>query len=76
MSDDSTMSPVTITSTPAAASPEEAAAIAAALETFMRATAPAATAPVQAEDPWRRAAILEGVSREAENDIPHPWINT
>jgi hypothetical protein len=58
------------------ASPEETAAIAAALETFMRATAPTVTAPVQALDPWRGAAILEGVSREPEHDLLHPWINT
>jgi hypothetical protein len=59
-----------------AASPEEAAAITAALETFMRATAPTATAVVQSIDPWQRAAILEGVSREPEDDVPDPWINT
>ncbi len=59
-----------------AASPEETAAIVAALETFMRATAPAPSAPVQALDPWRSAAILEGVSRETQLDEPHPWINT
>ena len=59
-----------------AASPEETAAIAAALETFMRATAPMASEPVQALDPWQGAAILEGVSREPEHDLGHPWINT
>jgi hypothetical protein len=59
-----------------APSPEEAAAIAAALETFMRATAPATTSPAQTLDPWRGAAILEGVSREPEHDLLHPWINT
>jgi hypothetical protein len=59
-----------------AASPEEAAAISAALETFMRATAPAPTTVVQSIDPWQRAAILEGVSREPEDDLVHPWINT
>lgn len=59
-----------------AASPEEAAAISAALETFMRATAPAANEPVQALDPWQGAAILEGASREPEHDLLHPWINT
>jgi hypothetical protein len=58
------------------ASPDEAAAIAAALETFMRATAPAAQEPAEQLDPWHRAAILEGVSREPEADIQHPWINT
>jgi hypothetical protein len=59
-----------------AASPEETAAITAALETFMRATAPVTRAPVQSLDPWRGAAILEGVSREPEHDLLHPWINT
>jgi hypothetical protein len=59
-----------------AASPEEAAAISAALETFMRATAPAATEPVQALDPWQAASILEGISRDPEHDLLHPWINT
>jgi hypothetical protein len=71
------MSPLTtITSTPASASPEEAAAIAAALETFMRATAPSGASPAPRVDRWHRAAILEGVEREPENDIQHPWINT
>jgi hypothetical protein len=59
-----------------AASPEEAAAIVAALERFMRATAPA-QAPVSREpDQWRRAAILEGVRREDGWDLADPWINT
>jgi len=57
------------------ASPEEAAAIVAAIERFMRATAPRAR-PADVEDPWRRAAILEGVERERGHDIPDPWINT
>jgi hypothetical protein len=57
-------------------SPEEAAAIVAALERFMRATAPPARAPRQASDPWLRAAILEGVERDSEADVSDPWINT
>jgi hypothetical protein len=57
------------------ASPEEAAAIVAALERFRRATAPS-PAHGQAPDPWLRAAILEGVTREDDWDMPHPWINT
>jgi hypothetical protein len=61
---------------PSSASPEEAAAIVAALERFMRATAPGAAAPAPATDPWRRAAVLEGVSREYEADPADPWINT
>ncbi len=60
------------------ASPEEAAAIVAALARFIRATAPAAPAPAAGEqDAWRRAALLEGVSRAGQRgDLPHPWINT
>jgi hypothetical protein len=58
------------------ASAEEAAAVVAALERFMRATAPA-HAPAREElDGWVRAARIEGVSRESENDLPDPWINT
>jgi hypothetical protein len=61
------MSPLAITSTPASASPEEAAAIVAALERFMRATAPppAADTPIGL-DGWHATALLEGVSRD-------PW---
>jgi hypothetical protein len=49
------------------ASPEEAAAIAAAIEQFLRDTAP----PPEAEDrisPWLRAGLLEGTGHAAE-----PW---
>jgi hypothetical protein len=59
-----------------AASHEEAAAIAAAIERFMRATAPPTGPAADLGDPWRRAAMLEGVEREHRNDVPHPWINT
>jgi hypothetical protein len=59
-----------------AASPEEAAAIVAAVELFMRATAPAPAPPADAADPWLRAAILEGVERAGEADVLNPWINT
>jgi hypothetical protein len=58
------------------ASPEEAAAIVAALERFMRATAPPASETADAPDGWHRAAILEGVGREPGGDLPDPWINT
>jgi hypothetical protein len=55
--------------TAASASPEEAAAIVAALERFMRATAaPANPPPASGPDGWRRAALLEGVSREPDAD--------
>jgi len=57
------------------ASAEETAAIVAAVQRFIRATAPqpAATAAI---DPWRRAALLEGIARDAEADLHEPWINT
>jgi hypothetical protein len=58
------------------ASPEEAAAIVTALERFMRATAPAPAAAAEPVDPWRRAAIAEGVERDPGVDLPSPWINT
>lgn len=45
--------------------PEEAAAIVAALERFMRATAPPPAANTPASlDGWHEAALLEGVSRD------------
>jgi len=46
------------------ASPEEAAAIAAAIEQFMRDTAPPPAPPPERPNPWARAALLEGVERE------------
>ena len=58
------------------ASAEEAAAVVAALERFMRATAPLPAPRAPQLDGWRRAALLEGASREAENGLPDPWINT
>ena len=58
------------------ASPEETAAIVTALERFMRATAPPAASVGENPEPWLRAAILEGVAREQESDMPNPWINT
>jgi hypothetical protein len=45
------------------ASPQEAAAVAAALERFMRETAPAAAPAEPAVNPWVRAARLEAVNR-------------
>jgi hypothetical protein len=60
-------------------SPAEAAAIVAAIERFMRATAPAPTPVPNGPDPWLRAAILEGVAREdgggSSPNLPEPWIN-
>lgn len=50
-------------------SPEEAAAIVAALERFIRATAqPAGPPSTSSLDGWRCAALLEGVSREPDAD--------
>ncbi len=60
----------------ASASPEEAAAVVAALERFMRATATAPQAPWEGLNEWQRAAILEGVEREESGDLLDPWINT
>ncbi|HEY2629634.1 MAG TPA: hypothetical protein VGI57_10930 [Usitatibacter sp.] len=57
------------------ASPEEAAAIVAAIERFAYETAPAIGEGGKALDPWMRAAMLEGVMREEHGDVPHPWIN-
>jgi hypothetical protein len=53
------------------ASPAEAAAIAAAIEQFLRDTAPPPAAPRQAVDPWLRAGLLEGTGRDPLN--PSPW---
>jgi hypothetical protein len=61
---------------PSSASPEEAAAIVAALERFMRATAPPPSQPASAPDGWQRAAIQEGVERGPHVNLPDPWINT
>jgi hypothetical protein len=76
MSKDSIVPRLTITSNPESASPEEAAAIVAALEHFMRATAPPPRKPDGARDRWHEAAILEAVAREPYRDLPDPWINT
>ena len=59
------------------ASPEEAAAVVAALEQFMRETAPVVVAEPARIDRWTRTALLEGVAREDETPAawgePHPW---
>jgi hypothetical protein len=57
------------------ASPAEAAAIIAALERFMRDTAPPIMTAPKGPDPWVRAAMLEGVQREVGADVPDSWIN-
>jgi hypothetical protein len=58
------------------ASPAETAAIVAALERFMRDTAPRLAPPTEHLDPWTRAAMLEGVARMGLGDEPDPWLNT
>jgi hypothetical protein len=52
------------------ASEEEAAAVVAALERFMRDTAPPSDVE-QVRSPWQEAALHEGVSRSPE--APVPW---
>ena len=60
-----------------AASPEQAAAIAAALERFFHDTAPVAATSVEHANPWERAALAEGVGLEAPSawGDPEPWGN-
>ena len=53
------------------ASPEEAAAVVAALERFMRATVPPKAPPLPARNRWQQAALVEGVTRHPE--LPLPW---
>ena len=59
------------------ASPEEAAAVVAALERFMRDTAPASMPAGPVRNPWARAALLEATGREPDEPSPwgdsHPW---
>ena len=55
------------------ASPEETAAIVAALERFLRANAMPARSPAQQPDGWQRAARLEGVERWPLQDTREPW---
>ena len=54
------------------ASPEEAAAVVAALERFMRETAPPAATPPPAMNPWQQAALHEALARAPE--LPAPWM--
>jgi hypothetical protein len=56
------------------ASPEEAAAVVAALERFMRATAPPPQASAAPPDEWQLAAVAEGVEREEHGDLADPWL--
>jgi hypothetical protein len=52
------------------ASPEEAAAIAAAIEQFLRDTAPAPAAEPEAASGWLRAAMREAVGAELDHPFP------
>jgi hypothetical protein len=52
------------------ASPEEAAAIAAAIEQFIRDTAPTRAAAGPSMSPWLRAGLLEGTGRNADGHSP------
>jgi len=54
-----------------AASPEEAAAVIAAVERFLRDTAPPPAPPADRPSAWARAARLEGVGLAP--DAPEPW---
>jgi len=53
------------------ATPEEAAAIAAAIEQFMRDTAPPPAPAAEDLNPWLRAGLLEGTGRDP--DFKSPW---
>jgi hypothetical protein len=53
------------------AAPEEAAAVVAALERFMRDTAPPPAPTGPRRNPWQDTALYEGVSRSP--DLPLPW---
>jgi hypothetical protein len=53
------------------ATPEEAAAVVAALEQFMRETAPVLAPPAPKRNPWQRAALLEGV--RSKEGFASPW---
>jgi len=54
------------------ASPEEAAAVVAALERFMRATAPTPVPAQEQRNPWQVASRQEDISRQPE--FPLPWL--
>jgi hypothetical protein len=54
----------------AAASPEEAAAVVAAIEQFLRDTAPAPAAAGPAMSPWLRAGLFENVGLHPDDRSP------
>lgn len=51
-------------------SPEEAAAVAAAIERFVAETAPAAAEPSDGASAWQRVALVEGVSARGAVEDP------
>ena len=57
--------------THASASPAEAAAIAAAIEQFLRDTTPIAKPAEETMNPWLRAGLMEGIGLSADAT---PWI--
>ena len=57
--------------THSSASPEEAAAIAAAIEQFLRDTAPPPQPAEEGMNPWLRAGLMEGIGLPADAT---PWI--
>jgi hypothetical protein len=54
------------------AAPEEAAAVIAAVQRFLRDTAPVPVSAPSRRDPWQQAALLEGVDRAPQ--APLPWV--
>jgi hypothetical protein len=52
------------------ATPEEAAALVAALERFMRETAPRPAPPAPRRNPWQLSALQEGVTRAPMEHAP------
>lgn len=54
------------------ATPEEAVAVVAAIEQFLRDFAPPAATEEPAMSGWQRAALLEGVGLRSDAD--HPWL--
>jgi len=53
-----------------AATPEEAAAIAAGVEQFLRDTAPSPSGDGEGVSPWLAAGLLEGTGRDPAGGVP------
>ncbi|HWF25429.1 MAG TPA: hypothetical protein VG275_08280 [Solirubrobacteraceae bacterium] len=51
-------------------SPDEAAAVVAAVERFIRDTSPVRVDPAARRDPWQEAALREGVARQPGEQVP------